>query len=58
MLEIEFGSTKSHSLDSSLWKSVWIWRKTEYAMMTMVMMMMMMMMMMMTYLFLHVINIL
>jgi len=46
MMEPETGRTKSHSLDSSLWKRVRIWHKTDYTMM----------MMMTTYLFVHVIN--
>jgi hypothetical protein len=34
MLEVEKGSTRSHSLEKSLWKKVWTFRKTDYGMMT------------------------
>ena len=37
MMEPEIEGTKSHSLDSSFWKRVWIWRETDYAMMIMMM---------------------
>ena len=34
MLEVERGSTRSHTLEKSLWKKLWTCRKTDYGMMT------------------------
>jgi len=33
ILETERGSTRSHSVENSLWKKLWTCRKTEYRMM-------------------------
>jgi len=41
ILELETGSTISHSEEKSLWKSVWNCRKTVYVVVVMMMMMMM-----------------
>jgi hypothetical protein len=32
ILEMERGSTRSHSVENSLWKSLWACRKTDYVM--------------------------
>jgi hypothetical protein len=32
VLEIDTGSTRSHSVESSLWKRLWTRRKTDYEM--------------------------
>ena len=32
MLEIETENTRSHSVENSLWKRLWICRKTDYGM--------------------------
>ena len=44
ILEIESGSTMSHSVGNSLWKGLWTFSKTDYIMVVVVVMMMMMMM--------------
>jgi hypothetical protein len=54
VLEIERGSTRSHFLKNSLWKRLWICRKTDY--MLMIMMMIMMMMMMIFYIFMTIVG--
>jgi len=33
LLEIERGSTRSHSVENSLWNGIWTCRKTDYLMM-------------------------
>jgi hypothetical protein len=41
VLETERGSTRSHSLEYSLWNRLWVCPKTDYMMMMMMMMMVM-----------------
>jgi len=40
MLEIEEGLTRCHSVQNSLWRRLWVCRRTDYVVMIVLMMMM------------------